>query len=124
MYVLDCMGCHVEDGPGAGGKVPSMRETLVPFATSPRGRRYLLQVPGVAQSSRTDRELAQLLNWMIRNLSDVPVPATFVEFTAAEVAAARSTALQDAATIRATLIAELVASSSRQATQHSPGVEP
>lgn len=103
-YVLMCMGCHLEDGSGAPGKVPSMRESLAPLAALPEGRKYLVQVPGVAQSSLSNRELAQLLNWMMSNLSEPPPPRTFVEFTESEVAASRSGLLPGLAETRARLL--------------------
>jgi hypothetical protein len=88
-YQLHCMGCHLADGTGEAGRLPSMRGTLVPFSGLPAGREYLLRVPGVAQSPLPDAELAALMNWMVRNLSDVPLPAAFVEYTAEEVGRAR-----------------------------------
>jgi len=88
-YQLHCMGCHLADGAGEAGRLPSMRGTLVPFSGLPAGRDYLLRVPGVAQSPLSDADLAALMNWMVRNLSDVPVPAGFVDYTAAEVGQAR-----------------------------------
>src|SRR5438132_12490830 len=74
-YMLNCMGCHLPDGSGAAGKVPSVRESLVTLSSSAAGRRFLVQVPGASQSPLTDLELAQVLNWMVRNLSAPPVPA-------------------------------------------------
>ena len=88
-YRLHCMGCHRADGAGEADRLPSMRGTLVPFSGLPAGRDYLLRVPGVAQSPLGDADLATLMNWMVRNLSDVPVPAGFVEYTAEEVGRAR-----------------------------------
>ncbi len=92
-YMLNCMGCHVADGSGASGKVPSMRHSLVPLSSSAAGRRYLVQVPGASQSPLSNRELAQVLSWMVRNLSAQPVPRGFVDFTAEEVAGYRKTPL-------------------------------
>ena len=88
-YQLQCMGCHHADGAGDDGRVPSVRETLVRFSALPEGRDFVMRVPGVAQAPLSDAELADLLNWMARNLSDVPLPADFREYTAAELAAAR-----------------------------------
>jgi mono/diheme cytochrome c family protein len=105
-YMLNCMGCHIADGSGAAGKVPSLRDSLVPLAMSTAGRRYLVQVPGVARSSLTDRELAQLLGWMVRNLSAEAVPAAFADFTAAEVAAYRKSPLSSVRERRARLLAQ------------------
>ncbi|HKQ84897.1 MAG TPA: cytochrome c [Steroidobacteraceae bacterium] len=92
-YTLQCMGCHTPDGSGVPDRVPSMRETLVPLAAKPDGRRYLVQVPGAAQSTLSDAELAQLLNWMIDSLS--ATRGTFVPFTASEVSQYRRHALLD-----------------------------
>ena len=67
-YMLQCMGCHTPaHGSGEPGRVPSMRMTLAALAVVPEGRRFLVQVPGSAQSTLSDAELAELLNWMIRN---------------------------------------------------------
>ena len=67
--------------------MPSVRDTLVPLASKPEGRRFLIQVPGSAQSRLSDTDLAEVLNWMVTNLSAVPRPVQ--KFTAAEVAAYR-----------------------------------
>ena len=92
-YMLHCMGCHTPDGRGEPGRVPSVRDTLVPLASKPAGRRFLIQVPGSAQSRLSDAELADVLNWMVDNLSAVPAKQPVARFTAAEVAAHRHTPL-------------------------------
>ena len=88
-FQLQCMGCHHADGVGEEGRVPSVRRTLVPFSAYPEGRDFVMRVPGVAQAPLSDAEIAALLNWMARNLSDVPVPADFVDYTADEVGRVR-----------------------------------
>ena len=103
-YMLNCMGCHLADGSGAAGKVPSVRDSLVILSRSSAGRRYLVQVPGASQSPLSDLELAQLLSWMVRNLSAQTVPADFTDFTAAEVAGYRRFPLIDVRDTRARLL--------------------
>jgi len=103
-YMLHCMGCHLADGSGAIGKVPSVRDSLVILATSSAGRRYLVQVPGASRSQLSDLELAQVLSWMVRNLSAGPVPPRFTDFTAAEVARYRSSPLFEVRATRARLL--------------------
>jgi hypothetical protein len=103
-YMLNCMGCHIADGSGAPGKVPSVRDFLVRLASSAAGRRYLVQVPGASQSPLSNLELAQVLSWMVRNLSAQPVPRDFVDFTADEVARYRKTPLVDVREARARLL--------------------
>ncbi|MFL6601204.1 MAG: c-type cytochrome [Steroidobacteraceae bacterium] len=104
-YMLQCMGCHTPDGRGEPGHVPSIRNTLVPFANTAAGRKFLVQVPGSAQSKLTDAQLAAVLNWMIDNLSAIPRPAQLKGFTAIEVGAYRRTPLVSVSTVRKRLVA-------------------
>jgi mono/diheme cytochrome c family protein len=103
-YMLQCMGCHTPDGSGEPGRVPSIRDTVLPFARLPAGRRYLVQVPGAAQSTLSDAELAALINWMIVELGH-GTPQAFAPFTAAEVAQYRRTPLTDVRSERERLLA-------------------
>ena len=111
-YMLQCMGCHTPDGSGEPGRVPSIKETLGPFAAASAGRRFLVQVPGVSQSTLSDAELAELLNWMIQNLGNTK-PARFEAFTAAEVAGYRRTPLVGVQAARAALMRRLSGVSSQ-----------
>ena len=103
-YMLNCMGCHLPDGSGAAGKVPSVRESLVTLSSSAAGRRYLVQVPGASESALSDLELAQVLTWMVRNLSARTVPRDFMDFSAAEVAGYRRSPLVKVRETRARLL--------------------
>jgi hypothetical protein len=103
-YMLNCMGCHLPDGSGAAGKVPSVRESLAILATSGAGRRYLVQVPGSAQSPLSNAELAQVLSWMVRNLGVQAAPAGFSDFSEAEVAAYRGVRLVEVRATRSRLL--------------------
>jgi hypothetical protein len=103
-YQLRCMGCHLADGSGEAGRVPSIRRTLVLFSSSPEGRDYVIRVPGVAQSPLSDADTAVLLNWMARNLSDVKLSSRFADYSAAEVHRARAHPLVRVRGIRAHLL--------------------
>ena len=92
-YTLHCMGCHTPDGSGMPDRVPSVRKTLLAFARLPAGREFLVQVPGSAQSTLSNAELSELLNWMIQNLSSEPEPYQFEHFTEHEVARYRTQSL-------------------------------
>jgi len=105
-YMLQCQGCHGPDGRGEPGHVPAIRATLVPLASLPDGRRYLVQVPGVAQSTLSDPELAALLNWTIETLGRV-TPERFAAFTPAEVARYRHEPLVEVSATRARLMRKL-----------------
>ena len=81
--------------------------TIVPFSMLAEGREFVLRVPGVAQSPLTDGETAQLLNWIARNLSDVPLPGQFVDYTDQEVAGLRRKPLAAVAAARRRLLVTL-----------------
>jgi hypothetical protein len=103
-YQLRCMGCHLADGSGQPGRVPSIRRTLVLFSAYPRGRDYVARVPGVAQSPLSDEDTAALLNWMARNLSDLKVPPGFADYSEAEIHSLRDRPLVRVSAIRARLL--------------------
>jgi mono/diheme cytochrome c family protein len=106
-YVLHCQGCHTADGSGLDGKVPSLRATLVPFARTAEGRKFLVQVPGVAQSTLTNAETAAVLNWMLGNLADDKQIAGISAFTEKEVAGYRATRLVNSREVRTQLLAKI-----------------
>ena len=106
------MGCHLADGSGESGRVPSIRRTLVLFSASPEGRNYVIRVPGVAQSPLSDADTAVLLNWMARNLSDVKLPPGFTDYSAAEVHGVRDHPLVRVRGIRARLLRAATAKTS------------
>jgi mono/diheme cytochrome c family protein len=103
-YQLQCMGCHLVDGTGESGRVPSFRGTFIPLSMIPEGRQFVLRVPGVAQSPLSDEEIAALLNWIARNLSDAALPAGFTDYTAREVADLRRQPLAQVAAMRTELL--------------------
>lgn len=105
-YMLQCLGCHGPDGRGEPGRVPAIRSTLAPLSQFPAGRRYLLQVPGVALSMLSDRDLAALLNWMLPTLGGVG-PKQFRAFTAAEVGRYRREPLVEVGATRLRLMRQI-----------------
>lgn len=107
-YLLACRGCHLEDGRGVPPEVPSLRETLGPFVSTPAGRSYLVRVPGVAQSRLDDQQLADVINWVLREFNAARLPEDFSPFSASEVAAARAQELADPIAHRARLVEGLL----------------
>jgi hypothetical protein len=103
-YQLNCMGCHLADGSGEAGRVPSLRRSLVLLSADAQGRNYIIRVPGVAQSPLSDADTAALLNWMARNLSDVVPSPSFVDYSEAEVRRYRSEPLAKVSEVRARLM--------------------
>ncbi len=102
-YMLNCMGCHLADGSGAPGKVPSFGEHLAPLLRAPGGREFLVQVPGSAHSPLSDQQLAAVLNWIVANFAASRVP-DFRSYTGDEVAEYRRQALVDVPARRAELL--------------------
>jgi mono/diheme cytochrome c family protein len=103
-YVLECRGCHGARGEGTPGKVPPLAQTAR-FLATPRGRAYLVRVPGVSGAQLSNARIAALLNWMLRELaSDPPAPAEFAPFTELEVTRARSLPLREPLKERAALL--------------------
>jgi hypothetical protein len=101
-YMLQCRGCHGPEGAGVADAAPSLRE-LSRFVASPAGRDYLIRVPGISRSELDDAALAALLNWLLR---DQALPADFVPYTRAEVAAARVAPLTDVVAARQAVLGE------------------
>jgi mono/diheme cytochrome c family protein len=88
-YMLNCMGCHGGEGEGVEGKVPPLVGMDRHFE-SPRGREYLIRVPGVAQSGLSDRRLALLMNWALVRFGS----REFEPYTADEISAWRANPLR------------------------------
>ena len=103
-YMLHCMGCHFADGAGFAGAVPQMKDFAGKFLHVPGGREFLIQVPGVAQSALEDAELADVMNWLLKEFSANELPADFVPYTALEVGELRKTKLIEVTRTREHLI--------------------
>jgi mono/diheme cytochrome c family protein len=101
-YMLQCQGCHGAEGRGAPGTVPTLAG-VGRFLAVPGGREYLVRVPGSSQSALADAELAEVLNWMIREFD----PRDFAPYTAEEVARVRRPPLDDVTAARRELLQKL-----------------
>lgn len=85
-YTLFCSGCHTADGRGSGDpRIPDMRNALGYFAAVEGGREFLIQVPGVSTAPIKSKELAKIVNWMLRTFSGDQLPDDFKEFDEKEV---------------------------------------
>jgi len=101
-YLIHCMGCHLVDGTGVPPEVPSFNHDLAFLAGTRAGRRYLVQVPGAAQSPIDDAALAELLNWMLARYA----PGKSIKpYTENEISSYRHEILADPKAERARLFA-------------------
>ena len=105
-YQMSCQGCHTPDGAGASA-VPRMKGFVGTFLRSPRGREFLVRVPGAATSALGDAELAEVLNWILLDFGGASVPGDFRRYTGAEVAALRKSPLFEIDRYRQQLLAEI-----------------
>ncbi len=102
-YMLNCQGCDLADGRGIGD-IPEMKNFVGNFLRVPGGREYLVGVPGSANAPLNDALLAELLNWMLMEMSASELPTDWQPYTAAEVESYRATTLTDVDKVRAVLI--------------------
>jgi len=105
-YMLNCQGCHLPDGGGVGD-IPQMKNFVGNFLKVPGGRAFLVQVPGSANAALDDAALAELLNWMLLEISAAQLPEDFEPYTAAEVGQYRAVPLSDVNAVRLPLIQKM-----------------
>lgn len=103
-YMLECAGCHLQDGSGMAPEVPDMRGIIGRMARLPEGRAYLVRVPGAALSPLSDAELAAVVNWSLKTFAPQTLPADFRPYTAQEVDRLRADPVQRPARARRKLL--------------------
>ena len=107
-YMLQCQGCHLEDGTGKPDVgVPTMVGLAERFLAVPGGRAYLVQVPGVNQAPLDDRAIAELMNWLLVRYRGSGPEHLAQPYTEDEVATLRSKTPIDVAATRAGLVARM-----------------
>lgn len=89
-WMLNCQGCHKPDASGVEGQVPDMNGFIAQFLSVKGGRDYLSQVPGVAFSALSDRDMAELLNWLLVKYDPEHLPKDFKPYDEKEVSKLRA----------------------------------
>lgn len=112
-YQMFCQGCHTPDGSGAR-TVPRMKDHVGYFLATPRGREYLVRVPGSATSALDDEELAEVLNWIILEFAGDSVGEDYTRYTPVEVAQLRRQPLNEVEQYRAQLLVEIASAKTRE----------
>ncbi len=108
-YVLHCMGCHGANAQGVPGKVPPLAHSLVRFMKNAAGRRYVLRVPGAANSMLSDAQLAAVLNWVVTRFDADELGSSTPQFTEQEVTASRHSPMADVLATRIAVLKEIAA---------------
>ena len=103
-YLLHCGGCHLPNGRGIPPEVPTLHDEIGVIVGVPRGREYLVRVPGAAQSQIDNAGLAQIINWILAEFNADTLPEDFKPLTEKEVAAYRSKILADPLKFRAEVL--------------------
>jgi mono/diheme cytochrome c family protein len=98
-YLLGCGGCHGENGISNSRLVPDLNDQVGYYLAIPEGREYLVRLPNVAFSIMSDRELTDVLNFMVFRIGGASVPAHTVPYSVAEVARLRKQPLDEVSLI-------------------------
>jgi mono/diheme cytochrome c family protein len=109
LYTLNCWGCHQAHAEGIPGTVPRLAHSMAYFLSVPGGRAFLVQVPGVANSSLDDKQTAAVLNWLMVTFNKQELPKDFKPYTGAEVARLRAHPLLDVKQTRIKLARKIAA---------------
>lgn len=109
-YQLQCLGCHLTKGEGMPrSDVPKMKGFVGHFLKVKGGREFLVQVPGASQSALSNKQLAELMNWMLQDegIAEGSAPKNFKPYTEKEVATHRHVMIKDLAGHRKSLIEQI-----------------
>jgi hypothetical protein len=111
-YVEHCAGCHGIQGSSAPAPIPVLRDRVGYFLCTKKGRDYLLRLPNVAHVAISDnRELADLMNFVVFGLGGRSAPARAAPYSLSEVADLRNQALPPGTELvreRREIVAELI----------------
>lgn len=108
-FILRCAGCHGMDGAGSQvGGIPDFHNYVGAFAHDADGRRYLMHVPGVVSADLSDRQIADVMNYVMATWAEDSLPADFKPFTEAEVTTLRAEPVGDVVAYRRKVAADLL----------------
>jgi mono/diheme cytochrome c family protein len=109
LYTLNCWGCHKPRAEGIPGTVPRLADSMANFLQVPGGREYLVEVPGVAASTLSNAEIAEVLNWLLVTFNKAEIPPDFKPYTEDEIAKYRPHQLIQITQTRDALVKQLKA---------------
>lgn len=103
-YRLHCQGCHGPEGEGVAEGALPFRGQVARFLSLPRGREYLVRVPGFSLSELPHDRAAAVLNWLLVRFDAESLPVDWPRFTASEVERWRSPPWSDVRRVRALVL--------------------
>ena len=112
-YQMFCQGCHTPDGTGAMS-VPRMKDQVGYFLETPRGREYLVRVPGSATSALDNDQLAEVLNWILLEFAGESLSPDYRAYTAEEVGRMRREPLNEVEKYRTQLLVDIARAKTEQ----------
>ena len=107
-YQLRCAGCHGQDGMGVPeGGIPPFPGFVDGFFETKNSRLYLMHVPGINTASLSDKEIAEVMNYVVERWGNADHPQQ--PFTTEEVNALRAIPVEDVIVLRRQVTQELTA---------------
>jgi mono/diheme cytochrome c family protein len=110
-YLERCGGCHGVDGFSRTTLIPDLKDKAGYFLCDAEARDYVSRLPNIVFSRITDREMADLMNYVAFDLGGVGATRHAPVFTARELASARRRALSipDLEAYRARIVDRVIA---------------
>jgi hypothetical protein len=99
-YLESCGGCHGILGSSSKKEVPELRGAVGQFLCTPAGREYIVRLPNVAFADLDDRQLADVMNFVVFGLGGLSIPPGARPYSAAEVGALRTQPLKNSSLAR------------------------
>ncbi len=108
LFLLRCSGCHNANGSGSlGGGVPQLEGYLGPMANDYEGRVYIAHVPGVVSARLNDKQLVDVLNYLIDEWGEDPQGDRPPHFTVEELQTLKSVPVNNIVEYRRAVVARL-----------------
>ncbi|ATG48230.1 c-type cytochrome [Celeribacter ethanolicus] len=109
-YILRCAGCHGFEGGGTPeGGIPAFPDSVGYIAGTELGRTYMMHVPGVVSASLNNREIAEVMNYILDVWGETDSGEAPVHFTEEEVTRRRAEPVPDVVAYRRLAVDELTA---------------
>ncbi|SFJ68517.1 hypothetical protein [Celeribacter neptunius] len=107
-YILRCAGCHGFEGGGTPeGGIPAFPGSVGHIAGTEMGRTYMMHVPGVVGASLNNREIAEVMNYVLDVWGEAEGGESAAYFSEEEVSRRRAIEVPDVVAYRRLVVDEL-----------------